>query len=660
MSVSFLTIVLFFIYMWGLGFTASYFLPKPSRWLERFFVNVGLGLGIFPILAIIINAIHVPLDWRLFLFLSLIFPAIIFAKKAKSNNFKFTFPKISLTKSDAALLVALLIFAVSFYTYTTGAFSYPYLEDEDPWGHALGVKYVALEKNAYDPAVMVADTPVDPVLSYIDPYPPAYDVLMGILHQTSPDLTWTLKFFNALIISLGFIFFYLFANLLIENRGKALFATFVLASVPAYLSHFIWAHSLVITIFFPTMYAFIQAVRSDEKEGWWIVALILVASIWVSQNLEQPIKLTSMLIIYLVLVSIIHKKFFYRCYAALAGGIALSFVWWGVMIQKYTLRGFITYYAGAGASASDGALAATGGSFINSVITKLGAVLDKITSAGGSGSRIYHIQDFIFTKPDNMINNPIGIGFVVSLLAIIGLIYALFKYRSRLMTEKNTWLAVSLFWLVFTYWGVNGQGFPISVAKAPFRIWMILAIAVALVAAEGFSSVVNFFSSQKVLKAAAAIVLIGLVLFTSASDKYAVNTAVWPTSGSFSPQEAYEYGQWFKSIPLNTPVFLYSPRDKLTIGYGGYSCAWCQDVIDFREDFPQNDADQLYDFLKEHKYEYLVVNPRMDLSYAQSSFGNDGAQQLLQQRYDEMLAKQPFLQPVYQQKDGFFLVFKVN
>ncbi len=283
--ISIVTIILFFIYLWGLGFTATYFLRKPEHFWERQFLNLGIGLGILPILSILLNFLHIPLDWRIFLLLSMAFPIyrIIRSLQAKTKpNFSAL---LKVTKSDLALFAVLAIVLASLYMYASGAFSYPYLEDEDPWGHAVGVKYVALEKNAYDPELLEAK--IDPTLSYIDPYPPAYDILMGILHQTSADLNWTLKFFNALVISLGFIFFYLFAKGFTENKNKAVLATFILAVIPAYLSHFIWAHSLVITIFFPLLYA-LQQIKEDKK--WMYIALLIVASVWVSQNIEQPLK----------------------------------------------------------------------------------------------------------------------------------------------------------------------------------------------------------------------------------------------------------------------------------------------------------------------------------------------------------------------------------
>ena len=327
---SLLSIFLFFVYAWGLGFTATYFLKKPLHFFERFFLNIGVGLGIFPILSIILNFLRIPLDWKIFLMLSMAFPLYFFGKKLISKKNSFSVNKPQLTKTTAVLFIVIIIALLSLYMYTKGAFAYPYLEDEDPWGHAMGAKYVALEKSAYDPHLKNVEEEIDPVLSYIDPYPPAYDVFMGVLHQTSPDLPWTLKFFNALIISLGFIFFYLFAKELIGDQTKAAIATFVFASIPSYLSHFIWAHALAVTLFFPTMYAFLAA-RKDRR--WLLVAGILVSSLWVTQNIDQPLKLTTLILIFLVVYSVAAKnvaakKIWKQGFLAVGGGMILSFLWW--------------------------------------------------------------------------------------------------------------------------------------------------------------------------------------------------------------------------------------------------------------------------------------------------------------------------------------------
>lgn len=636
------TIILFFIYLWGLGFTATYWSKKPEDFLERNLVYIAIGLAVFPILAIILNFLHIPLDWKIFLALSLIIPLY------NLKNYKQFQPsfKLKIKKSHITLFLVFIIFFTSLFMYTKGAFSYPYLENDDPWGHAIGVKYVALEKNAFDPDVSKPGRDIDPVLSYIDPYPPAYDILLGILHQTSEDLTWTLKFFNALIISLGLLFFYLFAKLFTKSRNKALFATFILAAIPSYLSHFIWAHSLVITILFPALYAFIS-IQTDKK--WMYPAALSVASIWVTQNISQPIKLTTLLVIFIIVGSITYKKFFkYETIALVSGGI-LSLFWWGVILTKYPINVFLGYYEGSKATVT--------GAAASSIFSKLLAVIKAITNPSGTASRAYTFSDFFIAQKTNMINNPIGVGVFLSILTLIGIAYVLIKYRGEIVKQENAWICITLFWLIFTFWGVNGYTFPISIAKAAFRVWMIMAIPLALIATEGFYFLMKLTKKIPLLKIGIFLFIVAGILLTSGYQKFHHNTNPgWPTTGSFQGQEPFEYAKWFNTIPKNSKVFLLAPREKLTMGFGMYSCHWCQDEIDFRLDILNSDGNRLHSFLKNRGYEYLVVNGRMDMHYLKQTFGNETEQKLLE-LYNSIATSGKFGQEY--QKENMFAVLKV-
>ncbi len=667
--ISIITILLFFIYLWGLGFSLTYFVYLKSQapktdFVEKHIMNVGIGLGTFAILAIIINFFRIPLDWKLFLLLSLIVPLYAGFKIFKQHEYKFptTFPKLVLTKSNLFALAVLLIFTISFYIYASGAFAYPYLEDEDPWGHSQGTKYVALDKDAYDPIGDVNNPQRGgSVISFMDPYPPAYDILLGVLHQTSPDLPWTMKFFNALLISLGFLFFYFFANSFMQNKTKALWATFFLAVIPSYLSHFIWAHGMAITLIFPALYVFNKIFDDkDNAKNWAIVLAVMVAGIWVTQNLSQPIKITSMLLIYAIVASVVHNRFLKYHFAGIVGGMVLSQFWWMAMVYKYGLKGFIGAWdpvlAGTNVATAGNATEAVSG--VSYAADKMLTLLHSLTNPGGSGSRAYTFNDFFVAKSNNLINAPVGIGIVLTLLVLFGVAYLLFKYRSSLVAKENCWRIVVLFWLVYTFWVVNGMTFPLSIARDAFRSWFLLAIPVTIVAAEGTYILINTFKRNKLVQSFLVILIVVGAIATSGVQKYEVNTSIWPTSGSFSNmQEPVQYGELFKQLPLNSKVFLYAPRDKLAIGYGMFSCLWCQEIVDFRKDILHKNHDELYDFLKINNYEYFLINKNMDYKDLSSKFGEEEVQSLLPVRYQEFLTSKK-LTPIY--SDEKVVLFKVN
>ena len=224
-----ITIILFFVYTYGLGFSLTYFLKNAENFWERNLMRIGIGLGSMVVLGILLNFLHLPIDWKIFLVVSLILPFYDLFKRIKTK----TIPKINipLTKSNLFVLIVLLIFIGTLFMYASGAFKYPYLEDDDPWNYAKGVKYIALEKTAFEPEGFDEKG----IFHYIEPYPPGYSLIMGVLHQTSESISWTLKFFTSLIISLSIIFFYFFVKKFTDDKSKALFATFVLAAIPCFL-----------------------------------------------------------------------------------------------------------------------------------------------------------------------------------------------------------------------------------------------------------------------------------------------------------------------------------------------------------------------------------------------------------------------------------------
>ena len=139
---------------------------------------------------------------------------------------------------------------------------------------------------------------------YLEPYPPGYDALFGLLHQTSPSLMWTMKFFNAFLISLGILFFYFFTKNFMNSSNKALIATIILAMVPSYLSHFIWAHSLVITIFIIALYCFVMI---DRNKNWIYPNILVISGIALTQP-SQAMKYFVVFILFFIVNSIYLRK----------------------------------------------------------------------------------------------------------------------------------------------------------------------------------------------------------------------------------------------------------------------------------------------------------------------------------------------------------------
>jgi len=645
---SFITIILFFVYCYGLGFTVSSFAKNSENFLERNLMRLGFGLSILPFLALALNIIKIPADWRIILALSLVYPAYYLFRHYKKFNFN-NILNIKITKTSISIFLMLLIFAWNLYIYLSGAFSYPYLEDDDSWSHAIGVKYISIEKNAFFQETQF--------IRYINPYPPSYDLVLGILHQTNDSVYWTMKFFNALIISLSAIFFYFFVKELSGSTSKALFATFALASIPSFLSHFIWAISLAVPLYLACFYA-LERIKHDSR--WWIASGIVMAAILISTPTHSTY-FGLFFALYLAAKFLADKKTLLPLARAGALGISLSFlIWWLPMILRHNIEGVLR---GIG----------LGGAAIG---------ISNIVSIGGTGDRAYSMSDFIFAKEANMINNPIGLGVVLSLLLIFSLVYLPIKHKGSLRKKKiavlisffaaaafvllflsSTYLGVLwapkseldqkipfsvffsdqifliasltvmifvlsalliamyadkafkdgyifvvLIWLIFAFYAVNAG--PYQFRLSPFRTWMLLAIPVCILAAEGANGLANLAkrSVGNVGKYAIIAILLTGIYFTSTQQKIAVNTADWPPGGFWTSGEELGTYAWIKdNLPKNSKVFTFVNNGPV-IGMDMYTCHWCSDVRDYQKNGFNETAQENYNWLKDKGYEYLIVD----------------------------------------------------
>lgn len=572
-----LSIILFFLYTWGFGLGVGLLVKESEDFLERNLMRIGIGLGAMLSFGLLLNLLRIPLDWRIFLFASILLIFIRMYKNFKKGGIIFKTPKDF--SISAYPLIVLVLFFVSLYMNTQGAFAYPYLEDDDSWSHAMGVKYISIEKTVF------AGSVGNP-FHYIDPYPPAYDLLMGILHQSNNSVYWTLKFFNALIVSLSIAFFYFFAKAFTNSPNKALFAAFALFAVPAFLSHFIWAIALTMPLFFVSFYA-IEKINDGKR--WWIASAIVIAPTLTSSPTHSTY-FGLFLLIYFIGRILAERKFFMHEFIAVFSGLSLSFIlWWMPMIRAYGFNGLIRDFLGTNPS---------------------------IVGIPGTGDRIYNLSDFIFAKEINMINNPIGIGIVLSILTAIGIIFIFSKYKDMLNKENYNGL-VTLLWFIFAFYAVNAARFPIKLS--PFRAWMLLAIPVSLLSGEAISIIENLAKSivKSVTKSstaitAASLLVLGIlfygIIMTSFIPKYTVNTALWPPGGFWTSNEEIQGYIWFKdNIAPGKKTFTFS-NNALILGLDKFICHWCDDVRSYQRNGFNLTAEQNYEWLKKGQYEYIVID----------------------------------------------------
>src|SRR5262249_30360571 len=125
--------------MWGLGTTLTRWLPEPDELLDRNLVRAALGVGVFPILTILLDALRVPLAWWVYLPIALTTPLATLGRASARS------PRRARRWASGSLLGAVLCGALLFSAYVYGAYRYPYLEDRDAQTNAASASFVALE-----------------------------------------------------------------------------------------------------------------------------------------------------------------------------------------------------------------------------------------------------------------------------------------------------------------------------------------------------------------------------------------------------------------------------------------------------------------------------------------------------------------------------------
>src|SRR3989338_8752537 len=130
----YVSLIFFLVASYFLGFTLTFFVRNSDNFLERILMRFGIGIAAIPFLGLLLNILRIPIDWKIILLLSLVYPIYYLAKRKPKPGFS-----LKLTKETIAILAMLLIFFANLYVHVSGAFAYPYLEDDDSWSHSIGV-----------------------------------------------------------------------------------------------------------------------------------------------------------------------------------------------------------------------------------------------------------------------------------------------------------------------------------------------------------------------------------------------------------------------------------------------------------------------------------------------------------------------------------------
>ena len=441
------------MYLLGLG-TVRLATGRRQLTIETHVMATGVGIGTFAVLATVFNLLGVPLAWWTFLAAAILVFSIpsfrdLILKKSPPPP---TARQPSWSLDMACLVGAVGITAVLFAGLLYGSFNAPWLPDEDPVVHAISAKYISVHGTYSSPPGLI------PVYAkYLEPYPSTYPTLMGVLVQLNPSVVWTLKFFNALLVSLSVLYFYIMAK---EWTGKgvtALWMAGLIAICPCFMSRFIWAHTLAVLLFFPAFYA-LERIRAEPR--WGIVAAVLIGAVLTAQP-SAPAAFVFLAVGYWV----VNVAFAWRkatdamsmrsvVTQALsgAGGVLVALIYFLPGLIRYGLEDYVVGY------------------------TREPFKGFKFSFTGGE---TYGLWDFIWSDPRGRIDQPTGFGIVLFAVVCAGVVLSLVRARHLL---GRRFRVVALVWLLVCVVNVEGNALP--VAFFSYRFWVFLAMAAAMIAGE--------------------------------------------------------------------------------------------------------------------------------------------------------------------------------
>jgi len=649
------SILFFFVVAIGAGFLIDLLIKDwKADIVEKLVIRIGAGCLFIPIVGVIFNLLRIPIHWILFLVLSVVTfsLAVYFRRQSLLNDFKVLSKDLRSLNYKKYLYTVLvfLIFALTAYMYISGSFAYPWFENGDPYPYALSAKYIALENTFTAPYYFT---------HFAEPYPQGYTIFMGVMHQTNDSINFTLKFFNALIVSLSVLFFFYFARRFTKKESVAFWATVILAAIPAWLGHFIFALSFNMALMFIIFYALCS--MSTNKQ-WRILAGLFYGAVIIT-HFYTAFVITLLIVIVYGLRILVSKVFSREYIDSMFIGLAVGLLFWipafirhrGVFEEGAQLGGVYVFFPIIEKVMTSYLY---GGLFFIALIVlvvlysknklwfpyvkrviRISSVpkwiyasilfilflililpAEKLIYAKGSASRVYTFGDFFIAQQGNMINNPIGIGWFVMCIFLLGILIILLNHK-KLFSESNFPLLVSFTWVLFSFIGVMGAS--LSIGFVPFRMWTFFGMSLSLV--TGYSiywmlslgSKVPKSKSWKIfvilLKVAFVLLTIALLFFTSFSQKYWHNTAQWPEHQVMVP-ESQELYVWIQDggLPKDSMVTNICHRENLLLGYDMLSKPWLDEELQEHEGgyfitaLNQSIEDN-YNFLKRNQFQYVTI-----------------------------------------------------
>ncbi len=621
-----IVITLFLIISFGLGSVSFFAGWDEESFSEKLLINLALGIAAIPVLGVLFNVLQVPIDHRYFLLLASLsaIAGIYFSRK----NF---LPDISVFEEiDFRDLLLIFLFGLSLFMYLKGSFSYSWFESSDPWLFASATKLIEIERTYTAPIRF----------SVSQPYPQGMQIFIAIFNQINGAMNENMKFFFSFLPAFSLVPFYFLAKKVFSSKTTALVSTFILASQPAWMTHYIFTLNFAV-IQVPLLLYTLK--RAEKNKNWaWLSAMVF-ACVWLTHFYSAFV--ISLLFFIWYLARLLSTNSLSKPYIKAAlGGFAFSLLFWIPSLRRFPSRpggmghveraakflfshpaglaialiilisGLILYFTSdKWTQPVKNIFSSPEGNTIKLVLVSVAlasimAVLlypRQFMDVLGSGSMEHDFGHFFLLRyQPNLIQNPFGAGPLVTILAIAGFIFALTKLRGFFSPERfdRVWI---MFFTIFTFLGVMSARFSINLM--PFRMWHYFALSISLLSADFLKNAV-FTKISKNKHLILQVVIILALAPTFYIHKYRLNSRPW-NENYVGMQDGRDTWEWVRdNLPRGSTVYAFGISQNIPIVYNMLSYKWDEEVRDYPVNDIFDDPQNNYQFFKEKSYEYVVID----------------------------------------------------
>ncbi|MCF7871705.1 hypothetical protein K9L97_01605 [Candidatus Woesearchaeota archaeon] len=615
-----LSIIYFFATIYLYGFAANKIFSFSNLIDKQIYVELAklcVGFGLYNLFIFVFGLLNIPLMPLLILIppVLVMLVYLIIAQKGKIN---LSLESLNILKSEKKTIPLILIVCsvVAFVLLLTGSFSYPYLEDGDPWAYASGAEYVS-QFHTYKTE--------DPALSYnfyLFPHStPTLTAHYGLIFQITSNNYWAMKFFINVYIWIAFISVFLFVYILTKKELQALISSLILMIVPSFIGHFIFNYTLAISLLCVMLIGLALAKTSKKQT---VLAALLLASVLMS---HQIVAIQAGIITILFFLVILYEEFVVEKKKEIFKTKAATIFLVGILAIMLCL----IYY----------------GDFIGSVDVN-SWYQDRASSfiSFSEGSITYDLEpnplsEFFIAKNVSRMDQQEGIGLLLFSICLLAIPFMYF-YRKQKNKNHTFYALMFLFYLVFL-WILTGGIFKFSVQN--YRWWSVMAIGVALIAGWFLYSLwTQLRKKPAALITLFVLIAIGLIV-TSAIPRYTVQRSYWGPGVQWTSNEELVGYVELKTLPDETPVYSACQEQKTVIAMNKESYPWIQEVRDY--DAINKSTENTYNFLRKYEYEYIIFSSKCAADY-----GPDATNSKLQE-----VSKDSRFQLI--RRNNGFLLFKI-